>query len=66
MSEEAPLKKYEVEVIGSFTAWINVEAEDEDQAHDEAMSEASSLSTMDWNDDGMYHVESVTETGVAS
>lgn len=66
MSEEAPLKKYEVEVTGSFTAWIDVEAEDEEQARDEAISEARSLSTMDWNDDGMYHVESVTETKVAS
>ena len=39
---DAPLKKYEVEITGSFSTWVEVEAEDEDDAHDAANQAVSS------------------------
>ena len=57
------MPKYEVQVTQTFTAWIEVEADDEDEAHDEAVDEAKMLSDSDWTADGMYNVESVNETG---
>lgn len=63
MSEqEAPTKRYEVELTGTFTTWVEVDAEDEDAAHDAAKQEVSSLGSMvDWQDDRLYTVENITE-----
>lgn len=46
---EAPVsKRYEVEVTGRFTTYIEVDAADEDEAHDEAKSSARYVSASEW------------------
>lgn len=62
MDEAPPLIKYEVEVTGSFSTWVEVEAEDEDAAHDAAKEEVSQLGSMnDWQDDREYDIVQVTK-----
>ena len=60
MSEDAQLKRYEVEVYGTFTLWVDVEAGDETEAQDEAINAARAASVIEWTDDGNYTVESTT------
>ena len=63
---DAPLKKYEVEVTGSFSTWVEVEAEDEDAAHDAAKEEVAGYGAMvDWQDDRIYEVVNITEMTTA-
>lgn len=55
------MSKYEVEVTGSFTTYVEVEADDEDAAHDEGKKLVEELGTMnEWSDDRMYRVDNVT------
>jgi len=50
MSDDAEKRTYEVEVAATVYATVEVEAVDEDEAHDLAKDEARLLSRFDWDD----------------
>jgi len=57
---DGTLRKYEVAVSVTAMAWIEVEAEDEDDARDQAIEEVKNP-FVDWDIDNDYVVQDVTE-----
>lgn len=61
MSDDAQLTTYEVELTMMATAYVTVEAEDEDAAHDLAKEQGYHISPGDWDTDKIT-VEGMRET----